>query len=162
MDDTNKSVAIVAHLPFLLSLCRLLLLLHRGGVRLLGTGLARSVRHIDTKHVNRVMVRSRRDISRVTAELQVVDLGFVSTTTEHEWARRGLSIYFPNADQCALFGRGGQQVAMPVESHGCDGSLMAHDHRLGPIWLRERSDFDVAFLGVGDGEHAGVLRVESA
>ena len=39
---------------------------------------------------------------------------------------------------------------------------MAHDDGLGAIGFGERSDFDVAFLSVRDGEHAGVLGVEGA
>ena len=39
---------------------------------------------------------------------------------------------------------------------------MAHDDGLRAVGFRERSDLDVALLGVRDGEHAGVLGVEGA
>ena len=39
---------------------------------------------------------------------------------------------------------------------------MAHDDGFSAVGLGEGSDFDVAFLGVRDGEHAGVLGVEGA
>ena len=39
---------------------------------------------------------------------------------------------------------------------------MAHDDGFGAVGLSEGSDFDVAFLGMRDGEHAGVLGVEGA
>ena len=39
---------------------------------------------------------------------------------------------------------------------------MAHDDSLCTVRLGERSDLDMALLGVRDGEHAGVLGVESA
>ena len=39
---------------------------------------------------------------------------------------------------------------------------MAHDDSLCTVGLGERSDLDMALLGVRNGKHAGVLRVESA
>ena len=39
---------------------------------------------------------------------------------------------------------------------------MAHDDSLCTVGLGERSDLDMALLGVRDGEHAGVLGVEGA
>ena len=39
---------------------------------------------------------------------------------------------------------------------------MTHDDGFSAVGLGKGSDFDVAFLGVRDGEHAGVLGVEGA
>ena len=86
------------YLPSLLTFGLLLLFLHGRRVRFLSTRLARGVRHVNAEDVDRVMVGRCRDVPRVPAELQVVDLGFVSATAEHKWARWVLCVHFPDAD----------------------------------------------------------------
>ena len=63
------------------------------------------------------MVRSRRNVPRVPAELQVVDLSLVGSTSEHKRARWVLRVYFPDADESALLTRSRQQISMPIQSH---------------------------------------------
>ena len=111
--------------------------------------------------MNRVMIRRCRDIPRVPTELQVVDLGLVGTATEHKWTGRVLGVYLPDADERTLFTRCRQQVTMSIQCHRRDRSLMTHDDGFSSC-VRKRSHLDTSLLCMGDGEHAGVFRVERA
>jgi len=104
---------------FLLAFSLLSFLLHDGGALLLGIRIAR-VRHVNAEDVDRVVIRRRRDISRVPTELQVVNLSFVSTASEHKWTGRVLGVNFPDADECALLTRRRQQITMSIQRHRRD------------------------------------------
>ena len=105
------------------------------------------------------MVGGGRDEARKLAELEVVDLSLVSATSEHERTRRVLRVHLPDTDQGSLLASRGQQVTLAVHGHSRDGSLMAHYHCFdAPVG--EGSHFDVAFLRVRDGEHAGAFAVQ--
>lgn len=104
---------------FLLAFSLLSFLLHDGGALLLGIRIAR-VRHVNAEDVDRVVIRRRRDISRVPTELQVVNLSFVSTASEHKWTGRVLGVNFPDADERALLTRRRQQITMSIQRHRRD------------------------------------------
>jgi len=104
---------------FLLAFSLLSFLLHDGGALLLGIRIAR-VRHVNAEDVDRVVIRRRRDISRVPTELQVVNLSFVSTASEHKWTGRVLGVNFPDADERALLTRRRQQITMSIQCHRRD------------------------------------------
>ena len=150
-----------ADLPFLLAFICLFFFLHNGGVGLLRVRLTARILHVNAEDVDRVVVRGGSDEARHPAELQIVDLCFVSAAAEHKWTRGIGSIHFPDADESSFLRSRGQEVAVAVEGHGCNGALVAHDDGFDAA-LREGPHLDVALLRVRDGEHAGALAVERA
>ena len=116
----NLNKETLCYLPTLLAFSLLRLLLHDGGALLLGIRIARRVRHVNAEDVDRVVIRRRRDISRVPTELQVVNLSFVSTASEHKWTGRVLGVNFPDADERALLTRRRQQITMSIQRHRRD------------------------------------------
>lgn len=147
-------------LPFLLSF--ILFLFHDRSVgRLLRIRLVRCICHVDSKHVDGVVVRGRCDEPRSAAELEVIDFCFVCSAAEHEWAGWIRCVHLPDANQSSLLAGSGQKIALFVEGHGRDGALMASNDGL-DSFLGKGSHLHVALLSVGDRQSAAALAVQGA
>jgi len=106
-----------------------------------------------------IVVTRRRDEARVAAELEVVNLCFIGTTAEHEWACRVLRVDLPDSDERSFFTCSGQKIAASVHGHGSDGSLMTHDNGLDAS-ICESSHFHMALLCMRDRKHTWALTVQ--
>lgn len=148
------------NLPALLAASLFLLLFHNSCIGLGSVCLTARIGHVDREDVDCIVVACGCDVAGLSAELKIVDLGFVSTTAEHKWTSRVLRVNFPDTNQSAFLASRSQEITFTVHGHGGDGALMTHDDCLNAS-ISKCPHLHVAFLCMRDGEHAWTLTIQS-
>lgn len=150
----------LAHLPAAAFALGDLLLLD-GVLILLGHLCVVQLGEVQREDVDCAVVRGGRDVVLVAAKLDVADLRFVGTAAEHVGAGWAVRVDLPNSDKRALLAGRREQVALAAEGHRGDAALVAHDDGFHAL-VRKGAHLHVAFLRVGDREHAVALGVQCA